>query len=335
MGSTLHDRTFVIANPTAAAGRVKREWDWIERLLRARIPELETAFTEGPAHATLLTREALRDGWEMIVCVGGDGTLNEVVNGFFEAPDPDATYRRQHGWIRAERTPSLAPIREEAVLGFVPIGTGGDFRRSIGLMGGIRESIEHLDNRETRPVDVGEMAFIDANGDLSIRYFLNIASTGFSGRVGEATNRMWKGLGGTTSFLLGSAWAYLNWQNVELEAILDDTLELSGEMFNLIAANGEFFGGGMWVAPGAELDDGQFQIVEMGDLSKMEVLNLGTQIYTGRHLANAKNRRYTANRMAARTADPDERVPVEVDGETPGYLPGYWTIHGRSLQMRF
>jgi diacylglycerol kinase family enzyme len=335
MASELNYRTFVIANPTAAAGRVGREWNWIERLLETRLPELETAFTEGPGHATLLAREALRAGWEMIVCVGGDGTLNEVVNGFFERPEPEATYEREEGWIRPKQPASPEPIRPQAALGFVPIGTGGDFRRSIGLMGGVRESIEHLDGRSTRPVDVGEMAFVDPAGQLAVRYFLNIASTGFSGRVGEATNRMWKGLGGTTSFLLGSAWAYLNWHNVELEAILDDTRELSGDMFNLIAANGEFFGGGMWVAPGAELDDGAFQIVEMGDLSKSEILTLGTRIYTGRHLANPKNRRYTAERMAARTADPEEDVPVEMDGETPGSLPAYWQIHPRELELKF
>ncbi|MFB6263140.1 MAG: acylglycerol kinase family protein, partial [Bradymonadaceae bacterium] len=84
MPSQPNYRTFVVANPAASAGEVRRKWDRIERLLRARLPELDTAFTEGPGHATVLTREALRSGWEMVVCVGGDGTINEVVNGFFE-----------------------------------------------------------------------------------------------------------------------------------------------------------------------------------------------------------------------------------------------------------
>lgn len=335
MRTELNYRTFVIANPAAAAGEVERKWGLVERLLEAQIPELDAAFTEGPGHATLLAREALRSGWEMIVCVGGDGTLNEVVNGFFEARDPEENYYREEGWIRRRGEPELEPINPDAVLGVVPIGTGGDFRRSVGLMGGIRETIEHMGGRDTRPVDLGEMAYVDFDGELCVRYFLNIASAGFSGSVDQITNEMWKGLGGKASFALASLRGFLGWSNVEVDAIIDETIERSGPLFNFVVANGEFFGGGMWVAPGAQIDDGEFQVVEMGDLSKWQIAAMLDTIYRGRHLRYENVERYRATRVSARPADPEEDVRIDLDGETPGRLPAYWSNHHHAIDLKF
>ena len=335
MRSELNYRTFVVANPTAAAGEVREEWDLVERLMRARIPELDAAFTEGPGHATVLTREALRAGWEMVVCVGGDGTLNEVVNGFYEQRDPSENFRLEDGWIHRESPTELEPINPDAALGVVPLGTGGDFRRSVGLMGGIRETIEHLSGRATRPIDLGEIVYVDFEGNLGRRFFLNIASAGFSGTVDQVANEMWKGLGGKLSFMLASIRAFSKWKNVEIETVLDDTHERSGRVFNFVVANGEFFGGGMWVAPGAQIDDGEFQVVEMGDLTKWEMARLVRKIYLGRHLQYPSVNRFRASRIAARPADPDEQIRIDLDGETPGVLPAYWDNHQRALDLKF
>jgi len=328
-------RTFVIANPAAAAGAVEREWEYIERLLRTRLPEMDAAFTEGPGHATLLTRQALRAGWEMIVCVGGDGTVNEVLNGFFERPDPEAAFERRDGWLEPrQRNRELTPIEEEAVLGLVPLGTGGDFRRTVGLMGGLRESIEHLTGRRTRQVDIGEAACIESDGGIESRYFLNIASAGFSGAVDEEVNGMWKGFGGRLSFILASAKAFAKWRNVDLEVRLDETVELGGPTFNLVVANGEYFGGGMWVAPGADLDDGEFQVVEFGDLSKWQMASSLPDIYRGHHLHMEKVRRHRARRVSARANDDKNEVLLDLDGEAPGHLPAHWRIHPGALRLK-
>ncbi len=335
MNTELNYRTFVVANPVAAAGRVRKEWDLIERLLSARLPELDAAFTEGPGHATVLTREALRAGWEMIVCVGGDGTLNEVVNGFFEKPDAEEVFRQEGGWIRREKPTKLEPIDEEAVLGMVPIGTGGDFRRTVGLMGGIRETIEHLSGRTSRSIDVGELAYTNFDGDLESRLFVNIASAGFSGSVDQIANNTWKGLGAKGSFVLASIRAFLQWGNVDMDVLIGDTIERSGRNFNFVVANGEYFGGGMWVAPGAQIDDGEFQIVEMGDLSKVEMAWLLQTIYRGRHLEYPAVQRFSADHVAARPAEPDDEIRIDLDGETPGRLPAFWGIHQQALELKF
>lgn len=328
-------RTFVIANPKAGAGAVEEEWPLIERLLRARLPELDVAFTEGPRHATLLAREALRAGWEMVVAVGGDGTLNEVVNGFFESPEPQKRYEvSQDGWMQLARDDGPAFIRDDAVLGVIPLGTGGDFKRSVGLMGGHRETIEHLGGQDVREIDVGQIGFIDDDGQLACRYFINIASAGFSGSVDKIANNSWKGLGGTPSFLLATARAFVKWKNVDVELLLDSTVEIEDCVQNIVVANGEFFGGGMWIAPGAELDDGEFQVVIMGDLTRRETVVIAPKIYRGQHFQNRKIYRKRAAKISARVSKNGSEVLLDVDGETPGRLPAIWHNHHHALRLK-
>ena len=292
--------TFVVANPCAGAGEVEREWPRIERLLRAKLPELDYAFTEGPGHATLLAREALRAGWEMVLSVGGDGTLNEVVNGFWEPMDGEDQFRLdEQSWIvRRQELP--APIAPEAALGMIPMGTGGDFRRTVGLMGDVAETIEHLGGRRVRQVDVGQMGYLDGDGLVASRLFLNIASAGMSGLIDSYVNRTWKGLGGRTSFLVGTVRGYFAWRPQAVEVRLDDTREIEETIHNLVVANGEYFGGGMWVAPGAEIDDAHFQVVVMREASFMRSLRMLAAMYRGEHLAMPEIYRLDARQVSAR-----------------------------------
>lgn len=331
---SLNFRTFVIANPRAGAGAVEQDWDLIERLLRARLPEFDYAFTEGPEHATLLAREALRSGWEMIVALGGDGTLNEVANGFFEKPDIARLYDIDDaGWMTRKRDGAPKPLNPDAVLGMLPLGTGGDFRRSIGFMGGHNETVEHLSGQHTRQIDLGEVGFVDTSGELAVRYFVNIASVGFSGAVDRVVNKSWKGFGGRTSYMLATARAFASYKNINVKLRLDDTQEFEGRMNNVVVANGEFFGGGMWIAPGAELDDGQFQVVVMGDLTRRELAGLVFDIYQGKHLEHPKIFRRRAQRVSVRPLDSTAGL-LDIDGEAPGKLPAIWTNHHKTLRLK-
>ncbi|MFW5966400.1 MAG: diacylglycerol/lipid kinase family protein [Persicimonas sp.] len=330
----LNYRTFVIANPKAGAGAVREEWDLLERLLRARLPELDFAFTEGPGHASLLAREALKNDWEMIVAVGGDGTINEVINGFYDSPEASSIYAiDDQGWVRRRRKEPPEPVKPQAVLGLLPLGTGGDFRRSLGLMGGHRETVEHLSGQETRTIDLGEVAFVDDEGCLTTRYFVNIASAGFSGAVDRIANDSWKGLGARPSFLWATARAFMRYKNVPIELRLDDTVEITDRMNNVVVANGEFFGGGMWIAPGASLDDGKFQVVIMGDLSRREAVGSAWGIYQGKHLKNKKIYRRRASRVSARVTGSRPAL-LDIDGEAPGRLPALWINHHRTLRLK-
>ena len=324
-------RTFVVANPRAGAGQVEKEWDQIERLIRASLPECDYAFTEGPNHATLLTREALKDGWEMVVGIGGDGTFNEIANGFFEKPDSDQ-FSLDDGWISRTGGRSTV-IKEGAILGMIPLGTGGDFRKTVGLMGGLQDTTGRLAGDETRQCDVGLLTFVGHDGAIASRYFVNIASAGIGGEVDKIANTMWKGLGGKLSFSIATTRAFLTWKNRQMDVRLDDVEEISQKFNNVVVANGEYFGGGMWVAPGAELDDGKFQVVFLGDLSKMESVRLAQKIYNGRHFDLEGVFRRTASTVSIRTS---ETVPVllDVDGEQPGRLPALFELHAHAIQLK-
>lgn len=330
---TVNYRTFVIANPAAGAGSVKEEWPLIERLLRANLPELDFAFTEGPGHATLLAREALRNGWEMVVSVGGDGTLNEVINGFYDRPDPEDFFTLcDDGWIvTTDQTPT--PINPDAVLGLLPMGTGGDFRRTLGLMGGMADNVEHLRGQHTRPIDLGQLAYVDHKGALACRFFINIACAGQGGLVDEYANKSWKGLGGTMSFLVATFRAFIKYKNADLEVRIDDTTEFREKILNLIVANGAYFGGGMWIAPGAQPDDGAFQVVSMGDFTRLRQFKVLPSIYSGTHLSFREIDRYRATEVAARAVDSELSVLLDLDGEQPGQLPARWVI--RPGQIKF
>lgn len=326
-------RTFVIANPESGNGVVRRDWSRVERLLRARISELDIAFTEGPGHASMLAREALRAGWEMVVAVGGDGTISEVVSGFFDKPDYRTEFELDDGWIRRKNGWKPSPIKPDAVFGFIPLGTGGDFRRTVGAMGSVEETIGLLGGTDTRAIDVGHVAFIGPDGLVDGRYFANIGSAGISGLVDRYINDMWKGLGGKTSFSIASGMVWFKYQNAALDVRIDDLEEIHDKFFNVIVANGEYFGGGMWVAPGARLDDGKFQVVLFGDLSKGASATLIKRLYKAEHLGLPQVSRRNASSVSLRAAQ-TEPVYLDIDGEVPGRVPALFTNHHQLLKMK-
>ena len=326
-------RTFVIANPESGAGTVRRDWGRVERLLRARISEIEVAFTEGPGHASLLAREALKAGWEMVVAVGGDGTINEVVNGFFEKPDYRSEFELDDGWIRRRDDTKPKLINPDAVFGFIPLGTGGDFRRTVGAMGSADETVKLLGGLETRPIDVGHSVFLADDGQLDGGFFCNIASAGISGLVDRYVNGMWKGMGGKTSFSIGSGVVWFKYKNAALDVRIDDLEEIHDKFFNVVVANGEYFGGGMWVAPGARIDDGKFQVVLFADLSRGNSATLISRLYKAEHLDLPQVSRRNASTVAIRPAQ-TEPVYLDIDGEAPGRVPVLFTNLSQILKMK-
>ncbi len=316
-------RTFVIANPNAGNGKVKDEWEQIERLLRTQLPTMDWAFSEGPNHATLLCREAFRDGWDMVVAVGGDGTVNEVVNGFYEKPSTE-DYTFKEGWIDGPKAKETT-IHKDPVLGIIPIGTGGDFRRSVGIMGTISDTISRLSSESFKPCDLGKMTFIAHNGKITSRYFANIASAGLAGDVDKVANSMWKGLGGKASFALASLFAWANWKNFEGEVIIDDVNQIDGSFQNVVIANGSYFGGGMWIAPGAELDSGFLETVLIGDLTRFEAIALMKKVYDGTHVDLEKVKNYRAKKIAVKGGGVHP-ILIDIDGEQPGRLPALYQV---------
>jgi YegS/Rv2252/BmrU family lipid kinase len=306
------DGFVVVVNPRAGAGRAKRRLERLGDALRGRGARFEIRETEGPRDATRIVREALHDGFEGIAAVGGDGTLHECVNGFFEDGRPIAP----HAW-----------------LGVLPIGTGGDFRRTLGLGRDLDEAIERLVTAKPRPIDAGELELTGADGSPRRTMFINIASFGLSGIVVEVVNNTPKLLGGRASFLLGTLRGMARYRNERVALHLDDSPPRITTVQTVAIANGQFFGGGMHVAPKAVLDDGLFDVTILEDMSTVEAIRLTRPMYGGKVLEQPKVVSFRAKVVRAESVN-GRSLALDVDGEAPGFLPATFRNRPGALLLR-
>lgn len=308
-------RTRAIVNPRSAGGKTGRRWPALEERLRADLPELDSVLTDAAGSATELARRALDEGIEQILVVGGDGTVNEVVNGFFDAEG--------------------TPVAPDAVLALMMLGTGGDFRKSLGIGTDPEDFIDHLVHGQVRSIDVGRIEMTGMEGGRVVRYFVNVTSFGASGAVVDLVNRagLSKKLGGSFAFHWATIRALLTHENLPIRVQLDDDFDEVLPVTLVAICNGQFFGGGMWIAPKAELDDGLFDVLLATDISLPRFLALSGRLRRG-HVDGAKNVQVRrARRVVATPAEGVRRV-LDVDGEAPGKLPATYEIIPGALKVR-
>lgn len=278
-------------------GSVSKAWPQIEALARDRLGLFQTQFTAGPGDATGLARQALIEGAEVVVCIGGDGTLNEVVNGFMGED---------------------GPIRPEALLGFIPLGTGCDFIKTVPIPRDVNRALDLIRDRHVRPIDLGRLQYTDHNGNSAYRYFHNVTSFGLGGEVDKRVNRTTKVFGGFISFIWATLISILIYDKKRIHLRVDTSFDQEVMIWNVVVANGQYHGGGMWVAPDASVDDGLFHVTVIGDLTLPQVfLNLPS-LYNGKIYQVEKVTTLVGKRVEAYS---DHQVLLDVDGEQPGQLP--------------
>ncbi len=305
--------TLVIVNPKSGGSRLGLRWRHLKGRIRQTIGPFSYRFTERPGHATDLATTALDEGYEMVVALGGDGTISEVVNGFFS------------------QTGARYP---EAVMGILPYGTGGDFCKTVGVYKNFDESLTKLRGKNTRPIDVGRLTYTTATGETDTRHFINIASFGIAGLVDDFVNRSPKILGGTLSFALATLRAMTRYRPQKAMVRLDENPAEEMIFQNVVIANGQFFGGGMHIAPNALIDDGQFDVVILDPMSLKDLLLHGHRVYRGTHLHLPLVRAARACRIEAQPTSTSEEILLDVDGETPGKLPATFTLLPRALSLK-
>ena len=310
----------LVVNPHAGAGRAERRLPALERAMRARKLDYRLALTASPGDATTIVREAMRGGAEGIAVVGGDGTLSEATNGFFM---PDGTLIDTKAW-----------------LGPISCGTGGDFRKTLaatnaGTSDAAMEAlVERLITSPVRAIDAGWLDFVGNDGSKQGRAFLNIASFGLGGLVDRLVNDAPKWMGGTPAFFVGSLRAAVRYKNQRVRISVDGELPRETEIANLAVANGRFFGGGMQIAPRAELDDGLFDVVGLEGLDLGDQLRLARHIYAGT-LLGRRGVTFTRGRVVvAEPVDPSDHVLLDIDGEAPGRLPARFEVRAGALRLR-
>src|SRR5436190_21234010 len=244
----------------------------------------ETLFSERPGHLIELARGAVDGGATLVVAVGGDGTLNEVVNGI------------------AGRDVDLATI---------PLGTGMDFGRTYGLPRKFDDAVRVALDGSPRTIDAGRVSYRSWGGEDAERWFANVASVGMSGAVAQRANGMSKALGGKVTFFYALAREFLVWKNTEV-TVRCDGAERHARMHDVIVANGQYHGGAMWLAPDACADDGRFDVVLIGDVTKLDFVTTAPKLYKGTHLEHPKVELLRSTFVDVEAPGP---LPIETDGE--------------------
>lgn len=310
-------KTLAVINPRSAGGRTGREVDAVARRLADVSGPLTVALTTGPLDATRITRRALLEGFERIVAVGGDGTINEVVNGFFHAGEA---------------------INAEAELSLLNMGTGGDFRKTFDMGVGLEPSLQGIAEGRVRRIDVGCLSHVSAQGQADKRYFANIASFGLSGEVVDRVNkaRLLKRFTGPFAYTWGSLSALVRFKPRPVRLKVDDVFDDIVTISTCAVCNGQYFGGGMKVAPDAVPDDGFFDVIVMGAAPLRQTLSSMNDIYTGAHVNNPNVRVFRGRSVIATPVEATSgaAVHIEADGESPGQLPAMFEILPRAIKLR-
>ncbi|MEE2901633.1 MAG: YegS/Rv2252/BmrU family lipid kinase [Myxococcota bacterium] len=310
--------TYVIVNPASQSGATGRYWPELQRALNKVLTKWDFAFTKAPGDATRLSKQAVMDGYEMIVSVGGDGTMNEVVNGLFESEKDGSNPRL---------------VKDDIIIGAVRSGTGGDFARLFDLPGTIPGSVAHLAGEKTQPCDLGWVEFVDHRGQPKGQAFLNIASFGLSGVVADKINKGSKALGGRISFYINTLRALASYRRQHVRVSVDDEVFVDEPLVTVAIANGQYFGGGMHMAPNAKIDDGEFDVVTQIRAGMKEVLKT-SDLYAGRAIHWQSVRSSRGKMIQAIPFRDEANVLLDIDGEQPGRLPARFSNFHKAIRLK-
>lgn len=302
-------KSFVIVNPIAGAGKAARLWPAIKQRLADLGLHFDAVETEAPGHATALAAEAADAGYKLIVSVGGDGTLHEILNGLLS--------RQPEGKL-------------ETRVAVIPVGTGADFVRTLGLPRTWEAACQTVFSGDEWLVDAGRIVYTSRTGnEQEHRYFINVAGLGFDGEVAMRANTSSKALGGAIPYFTNLVLTLINYENKDVVLHADDQI-LPGRMNSIIVANGKWFGGGMYIAPDARPDDALFDVITIGDVGKIELLQTMPRVYNGTHLTHPKLRF-----LRARTAQvtSQQQMWIQADGECLGRAPVTFSLRPQCVRL--
>jgi YegS/Rv2252/BmrU family lipid kinase len=302
-------RIAFLVNPASDNGKTGKRWP--ELAHRAAESGLvgEALLSQRAGQLAELTVRAGEDGAEVVIAVGGDGTVNEVVNGLMRLRDLGR------------------PVPELAV---VPRGTGRDFVRTFRIPRGLDEALALVEGGRAREIDVGRVAFRAWDGSDGLSYFANVGSAGMSGAVAKRANSTSKALGGKVSFLAATLAVFAHWKPGRMDVRVDAERR-EGLMYDVLVANCVYLAGGMKMTPDAVPDDGLFDVLLLGEITRTDLALTLPKVYRGTHLPHPKAELLRGRRV---TVDAPTPLPIELDGEQPGTTPASFELVPRALRVR-
>ncbi len=301
----------LVVNPASGNGATGKRFPVMADIIKQEGLSFVHRFTESPGHATEITRHFLQEGHDLIIAVGGDGTTNEVLNGFFDR--------------------SGAAIRPGAAISFISGGTGRDLIRTVGIPVDTASAVRHIINSEVHPIDLGRVSYLTKDGLQQSRYYINVAGLGLDGATVDRVNRTSKALGGFISFLWATIATLALYKNQKMQIIVDEQEICNEPVTVVVFGNGQYFGGGMHIAPNASVDDGLLDIIILRDLSKLNLLLSLPRVYKGSHLTHG---RITSLRGKKVRVFADQTALLDLDGEQPGSAPIELEIIPHAINLR-
>ena len=291
-------------NPAAAGGTTGKRWPEIAHRAAQRGLDGDALISERPGQLTSLAADAVAGGATRLVVVGGDGSVNEVVNGIGDA----------HG----------------VELAVIPRGTGWDFVRTFDIPRDVDAAVDVALTGPVREIDLGAVTYRTWGGEEARSVFANVASAGISGAIAQRANESSKALGGKASYYWATLTVFFGWQTGEMRVTVDGESR-NGKMIDAVVCNGRYLGGGMMMCPDAEPDDGVFDVLLIGDVTKRDLLLVLPKTYKGNHLPHPRLELLRGKVVTVESAEP---LPIELDGEQPGTTPARFEVLSRALRLR-
>lgn len=286
----------VIVNPVSSGGEAGRRWPETESRIRSALKDFTFELTHSAGDGERLAAAAVHAGVKTLIVVGGDGTLSEVANGILQ--------------FASEQRPGLAVLN---------YGTGGDFVRTTGAPADLSLMLEKIKMRREINIDAGRISFTNHQGLSAKRFFVNIAGCGLAGSVVNAVNQAGRRFGAFTYFAssLSNAMTY---KNARVRISVDGGPATTETITTLAVCNGQFFGGGMQIAPDASITDGLLNITMLGNWSLAQKLKYSRNLYNGTitHCYGVKTFQARSITVEADVVSP---ILIDCDGECPGRLP--------------
>ena len=304
-------KILIIINPKAGNGKGKREWNTIEKLLVENKILFSAQFTEQKKHASKLAEEFIISGGREIVILGGDGTVNEVVNGIFNQKKVDT---------------------KKIFLGLISVGSGNDWGKSLNIPDNIYQAVKVIKNKKSVLTDIGKVIFYDINKNTQLKYFVNVAGVGFDAAVAKKTNiaKEKSKKGNKFSYLLNLFSSLLSYRNKKTRIKIDDNIHKYGKFFSISIGIGKYNGGGMKQLPNAIYDDGLLDMTIIGNIGKFDVIRKINDLYDGSFINHKKISTYTAKKI---NIESTPNSLIEIDGESVGSIPAEFGIIEKAINV--
>lgn len=303
-------KSAIIVNPSSGNGRTVKRWRDVRDEVRSRLGGLEEFVTSTITDATRFAKQIVAQDYELLIIAGGDGTINEVVNGLFSDEN--------------------RIINDHLKVGVLSSGSGCDYIKSIGVPSDFRESVDLLINPRTQKVDVGMAFFKDEFGREKKKYFINSASAGLGGMVVHKISHVTKWLPASVAYFGAASTSFLKSKGQTMKVTVDDHVFFDGKCLNVFIQLGGYSGAGMHWAPSAKVNDGLFDVVLIGDLPKYRLLSSAHRLYDGTFINLPGVHSTTGSRVSV---DSKDDVYLEVDGEQPGVAPAAYSILPQALNF--